>query len=75
MRSVTASTVEQWGPVGLLPAKQTERERGGNADVFETVSRPRPSDTSDSLFDGWTRSVRRPDTEEPDKPPRWPWSR
>jgi serine/threonine protein kinase len=46
-------------------------------DVFTGTTRPRaPHETEgNSIFDGWTRTVRRADTEDPAEPPRWPWSR
>jgi serine/threonine protein kinase len=75
LKTVASPAVEVWGPVGLLPpAPKAPPSR--DADCFATGPRRAPTpDTSASVFDGWTRSVRRPATEDPDKPPRWPWSR
>jgi serine/threonine protein kinase len=73
--NVTSPDGKPWGPIGLLPPISRTPPR--SADPFATGPRSRPpvADDGHSVFDGWTRSVRRPDTEDPEKPPKWPWSR
>ena len=65
-------------PIARIPASldvaALDPDRG---DVFTTSVRRDAARAADgaSIFDGWTRTVRRADTEDPAEPPRWPWSR
>jgi serine/threonine protein kinase len=73
LKTAGEPVVGKWGPVGLLPPIGAGASDA--TDVFTTTRRRPATRADDSIFDGWTRSVHRPDTEDPDKPPRWPWSR
>jgi serine/threonine-protein kinase len=62
-------------PAARIPAS-LDLARGDRGDVFtSSVRRPPPETEGGSIFDGWTRAVRRAETEDPAEPKRWPWSR